>query len=225
MENRNYPVIYRIMHWAIALTMIFLLITIFLRLTWMNKENVADIIQNYLATTDKNLTRDELIVLAKQIRKPMWNWHIYAGYFLTGLFCLRLALPFFGKMKYANPLNRQLPFKVKFQYWAYLVFYICVAVSLITGLIIELGPKSMKGFMESIHVLSIYYLVPFLFIHIGGVLYAEFTTQPGIISRVVSGTKRAKTIIKDGTQNSTIVTGGVSSATDIFVAKKDQLTP
>jgi cytochrome b561 len=73
------------MHWAIALCVFILLLTIFLRLTWMNKENVADIIQNYLAATGTTLSRDELIVLAKQIRKPMWDWHIYAGYVLTGL--------------------------------------------------------------------------------------------------------------------------------------------
>jgi cytochrome b561 len=190
MENRDYSLIYRIMHWAIAFCMILLLFTIFLRLTWMNKENVADIIQNYLATTDKTLSREELIVLAKQIRKPMWNWHMYTGYVLTGLFCLRLTLPFFDKMKFANPLDKQLTIKVKFQYWVYLIFYACLTISLITGLTIEFGPKNMKNFMEEIHVLSIYYLIPFLIIHLGGVLISEFTKQPGIISRIVSGTKR-----------------------------------
>lgn len=192
MENRNYSPVYRIMHWAIAFCMLFLLITIFLRLTWMNRENVADIIQGFLADKDTTLTREELVVLAKRIRKPMWDWHIYTGYVLTGLICIRLSLPLFGSMKFANPFNKQLSLKTKFQYWVYLIFYVCVAVSLITGLIIELGPKSMKTSMEDIHVLSIYYLIPFLILHIGGVLLAEFTTQPGIISRIVGGTKRAK---------------------------------
>jgi len=192
MENRNYPVIYRIMHWSIAFCMIFLLITIFLRLTWMNKEHIANIIQGFLAATDKSLSREELIVLAKQIRKPMWNWHIYVGYILTGLFFIRLALPFFGKMKFSNPFNKQLSLKVKFQYWVYLIFYACVAISLITGMTIEFGPKNIKSFMEEIHVLSIYYLIPFLIIHAGGVLMAEFTTQPGIISSMVSGTKKVE---------------------------------
>jgi cytochrome b561 len=93
-------------------------------------------------------------------------------------------------MKFANPLNKQLSLKIKFQYWVYLIFYACLAISLITGLIIEFGPKNMKNFMEEIHVLSIYYLIPFIIIHLGGVLISEFTTQPGIISRIVSGTKR-----------------------------------
>jgi len=192
MENRNYPVIYRIMHWSIAFCMIFLLVTIFLRLTWMNKENVANIIQGFLAATDKSLSREELIVLAKQIRKPMWNWHIYVGYILTGFFSIRLAHPFFGKMKFSNPFSKQLSLKVKFQYWVYLIFYACVAISLITGMTIEFGPKNIKSFMEEIHVLSIYYLIPFLIIHAGGVLMAEFTTHSGIISSMVSGTKKVE---------------------------------
>ncbi|MCO6496653.1 MAG: cytochrome b/b6 domain-containing protein [Chitinophagaceae bacterium] len=187
MENRSYSGIYRIMHWAIAFCMIFLLITIFLRLTWMNKDHVADIIQSYLSTTDNSLSREELIVLAKQIRKPMWNWHIYTGYVLTGLFLLRLTLPFFGVMRFSNPFNNQLSLKVRFQYWVYLIFYFCLAISLVTGLTIEFGPKDMKNLMEEIHVLSIYYLIPFIIIHLAGVLYAEFTSQRGIISRIISG--------------------------------------
>ncbi len=192
MENKDYTIIYRIMHWAIAISMIFLLLTIFLRLTWMNREHIADIIQSYLATTNQSLSGEELIVLSKQIRKPMWEWHIYLGYVLTGLFCIRLALPFFDKMKFSNPFNKQLVLNEKFQYWVYLVFNTGVAISLVTGLIIKFGPKTLKSTMEEIHVLSIYYLITFLIIHFGGVLLAEFTTQHGIISRIISGTKLTK---------------------------------
>ena len=71
----------------------------------------------------------------------------------------------------------------------YFIFYIFTGISLITGLIIELGPKNLKTPMEEIHVLSIYYLVAFIVLHIGGVLYAEFTTSKGIISKIVSGNK------------------------------------
>ncbi|PIV48953.1 MAG: cytochrome B, partial [Flavobacteriaceae bacterium CG02_land_8_20_14_3_00_34_13] len=45
--------IYRIIHWAIAISFLLLLITIFLRLTWLNKFNVAAIIQEYLNDTDQ----------------------------------------------------------------------------------------------------------------------------------------------------------------------------
>lgn len=192
MENKTYSTAYRIVHWAIAISMILLLLTIFLRLTWMNKNHVADIIQNYLSTTDQTLSRDQAIILAKQIRKPMWDWHIYIGYVLVGLYSIRLVLPFFGQMQFSNPLKKELTIKAKFQYWVYIVFYVCVAVSLITGLIIEFGSKNLKKPMEEIHVLSIYYLLAFIFLHLGGVILAELTTEQGIISKIVSGPSKTK---------------------------------
>lgn len=190
MENRTYSSIYRIMHWAIALCMLTLLLTVFLRLTWLNKDHVADIIQNYMSGTDKPMTREEAITLAKQIRKPMWNWHLYLGYVLSGLFLIRLTLPLFGRMKFVNPFNKQLSAKTKFQYWVYIVFYIGVVTTLVTGLIMDFGPKTMKKPMETIHVLSLNYLIPFVILHLSGVLLAEFTEQPGIISRIVRGEKQ-----------------------------------
>lgn len=187
MKNKNYSAVYRMIHWSIAICMFLLLFTIFLRLTWMNKNNVAEIIQNYLNTTDQSLTQDQLIVLAKKIRQPMWDWHIYLGYALTGLFGLRFILPLFGEMKFQNPFNKELIFKEKFQNWIYLIFYVCVVISLATGLLIKFGSGEIKKSMEEIHILSIYYLIAFIILHIGGVLWSEFTNQKGIISRIMSG--------------------------------------
>ena len=191
METRNYSKVYRILHWLIAFSFIFLLITIFLRKTWMEKNHVAEIIQAFLA--DKGypaLPEDDAILLAKKIRKPMWDWHIYLGYVLTGLYCIRLAVPFFGEMKFSSPFKAGLDMKTKFQFWVYLVFYVCTAVSLITGLIIEFGPKEYKKPMEEIHELSLYYLLGFMILHFGGVLIAELTSDKGLVSRIISGSKK-----------------------------------
>lgn len=122
----------------------------------------------------------------------MWNWHIYIGYVLVGLFSIRFILPIFGHMKFQNPFDKNLSAKMKFQKWIYIIFYICVIVSLLTGLITELGPKELKKTMEEIHVLSIYYLLAFIGIHLAGVLIAEFSDQKGIISRIISGSKYEK---------------------------------
>jgi cytochrome b561 len=157
----------------------------------MEKNHVAGIIQDFLADNGHTaLSEDEAILLAKKIRKPMWNWHIYFGYVLTGLYCIRLAVPFFGEMKFSSPFKAELDSKTKFQFWVYLVFYVCTAISLITGLFIEFGPKNLKDPMEEIHVLSLYYLIGFMVLHFGGVLLAECTTQKGLISRIISGSKK-----------------------------------
>lgn len=190
METAKYSKIYRIIHWAIAISFTLLLITIFLRMTWLNKHNVSDIIQKFLSETDQTLTEDQTISLAKKIRQPMWMWHIYLGYILTGLFSLRFILPFFGEMKFQNPFAKNLSTKEKFQKWTYIVFYCCVIISLFTGLMIEFGPENYEKAMENIHVLSIYYLITFIVLHVSGILIAECTNDRGIISRIVSGTKK-----------------------------------
>ena len=189
MEKTKYSNIYRIIHWAIAFSFLLLLVTILLRLTWMNKNNMAVIIQSYLAGTDQVLSQDQILALAKKIRQPMWDWHIYLGYVLVGLFSIRFMLPVFGHMKFPNPFVKNLSAKVKLQKWTYILFYVFVIVSLTTGLILKFGSKEWKYPTEDIHKLGIYYLVAFIAIHLAGVLRAEFTDQKGIISRIVSGSK------------------------------------
>ena len=95
-------------------------------------------------------------------------------------------------MKFSNPFQKNLSLKNRFQYWVYLVFYVCVVLSLITGLMMEFGPTNLEELMEEIHVLSLYYLIPFLVIHLGGVLMAEFTTHKGIISEIISGKRKSQ---------------------------------
>ncbi|TDG36388.1 cytochrome b/b6 domain-containing protein [Pedobacter changchengzhani] len=189
MEIKTYSKVYRIVHWAIAISFLLLLVTIFLRLTWMNKNNMAVIIQDFLPDTGQKLSQEQAIALAKKIRQPMWDWHIYIGYVLLGLFSIRFILPAFGKMNIQSPFLQKQSFKVKFQKWTYLIFYACVIVSLTTGMMVMFGPKLLQKPMEEIHVLGIYYLLGFIAIHLGGVLIAEFTTQKGIISRIISGSR------------------------------------
>jgi cytochrome b561 len=186
MNNQVYSRTYRVLHWAIALTMLGLLTTILLRLGWMEKNHVADIMDPYLREQGVELSRDQLIVLAKKIRKPMWDWHIYLGYVLTGLYVIRMLVPFFGEMKLSNPLRKGLDMRVRFQYGVYAVFYVLVAASLVSGLIIELGPKSLKAQSEEIHELSIYYLLGFIVLHFSGIIWAEIRHDKGIVSRIIS---------------------------------------
>ncbi len=192
MEKTNYSRVYRLLHWAIAVSFLLLLITIFLRLTWMNKNNMAAIMQDYLSGSGQELSQDQLFAIAKKIRQPMWIWHIYLGYILVALFSIRFILPAFGQMQFQNPFGKNLSGKMKFKKWSYIIFYICVIVSLVTGLIIEFGPKTAKKPMEEIHVLGIYYLLAFIAIHLVGVFTAEFTNQKGIISGIISGKEDEK---------------------------------
>ena len=184
--HRTFSPIYRIMHWLIALCMIFMLITIFLRLNWMNKFHVANILNTELTKLDVNLEEDQLISIAKTIRKPMWDWHIYIGYVLLGLYTLRMLLPLFDEMKFRSPFKVK-TFKEKFELWSYAAFYIGMAITLMTGFFIVNGPKSIKKDLEEIHELSLYFILGFIVIHFTGILIAEYGKEKGIVSKMVSG--------------------------------------
>ncbi len=175
--TKKHSTINRVLHGAIALTLTLIIGTIFLRMTWLDKNNVADIIQGYLSTTDQSLSRDQAVVLAKQIRQPMWDWHWYLGYFLTGLLAIRFSLSLFGKMEFPHPFRKHLPLSKKFQAWVYFIFYICVSISLITGLILEFGSGDFIKPIKVVHKLSLYYLIPFIVIHLGGVLAAWYKKE------------------------------------------------
>ncbi|MEO6902550.1 MAG: cytochrome b/b6 domain-containing protein [Bacteroidia bacterium] len=192
MEKKSYSLAFRILHWSIAISFLLLLITIFLRLTWMNKNNMAAIIQDYLAENNSSLSHEQILILAKRIRQPMWQWHIYLGYILAGLYCIRLLLPLFGEMKFQNPFEKNITLKIKFKRFVYFIFYICFATSIITGLFIVFGPSNLKETMEDIHVLGIYYLVAFIAVHLSGVLIAECTDQKGIVSRIICDSETKK---------------------------------
>jgi len=185
--TKKYSPTYRILHWSIAIIMSLLLGTILLRLTWLNKANVAAIIGEYLAGTGQSLSQEQLTELAKKIREPMWIWHTYLGYLLTGLFSVRMILPVFGSMKLQNPLEKELVAREKLKKWTYIIFYLLIAVSLVTGLIIVWGPREYKQAMESVHILGIYYLIGFMLLHFAGIFIAEMTHEKGIISRIING--------------------------------------
>ena len=155
----------------------------------MNKNNMSDIIQHYLTGEGISLSEKQSITLAKQIRQPMWAWHIYIGYVITALISIRFIIPFLGVMKFQNPLAKDLTMKVRFQKWTYIIFYIGISMSLITGLVMIFGPKELAEKAEQKHILALYYLIPFIVIHIAGVFIAEFTNQKGIIYRIISGKK------------------------------------
>jgi cytochrome b561 len=187
LENKNFSFTHRLLHWLIAFSILFMMLTVFLRLTWLEKNNVAAILQDNLKALNISLNHDDAIKIAKQIRKPMWDWHIYTGYFLIGLYVLRLINLYFSGIKFPNPFHRASNLKQKIQGWTYIIFYFLMGISLITGFFIVNGSPDYKDFLESIHVQSIYYVVLFIIMHMAGLVISELSNGKGIVSKMIYG--------------------------------------
>jgi Ni,Fe-hydrogenase I cytochrome b subunit len=162
-------------------------LTIFLRLNWMNKNNMAEILINELNQRNIQLDGEEAVKIAKSIRRPMWDWHIYIGYVLTGLYFLRLLLMAIKGAAFKSPFNKLSTLKEKIQSWTYILFYILLGATLITGLLIIWGPEAYEHTVEEIHVLALYWLLGYMFVHLMGIVIGELGEKKGIVSKMING--------------------------------------
>lgn len=186
MKTPKFPILFRIVHWSMAFLILFILLTLFLRETWLDKHHIADILNTGLSELNIHLSQEELIVLAKQVRAPMWDWHLYAGYALIGVYILRVIALGSGQMP-LRKISSGNTWREKFQFGVYLVFYICLALSLITGVMIIYGPEALHEVMEDLHKMGLYYLIPYILIHFAGIVLGELGPNKGIVSEMISG--------------------------------------
>ena len=189
MREKRFGLVNRLLHWAIAFTVLFLLLTILLRMGWMNKDNIGKIVQASLKVSGQAISLEQAQQIGKDVRRPMWNYHILAGYVLIGLYLIRAGLTAINGIAFKNPFSGETSGKEKFRSWLYIIFYFLLAVSLFTGLMVVNGPKDLKEGMEWIHVKSLYYVVVFIIVHILGVVIADAGAEKGVISRMITGSK------------------------------------
>ena len=104
-------------------------------------------------------------------------------------FCGTFTLTWVQGLGFANPLKKGVSQYDKFKSWVYIVFYLFLGAALFTGMMKELGPESTEHIMEEIHVLSLYFAIPFIVLHTFGVLIADAGKERGIISKIISGDK------------------------------------
>src|ERR1700754_984576 len=190
MNEKRFNLTHRLLHWAIAFTLLFLLLTILLRMGWMNMNHVGNIIQRNLDKSGTTISAKDAALIGKEVRRPMWNYHYLAGYTLIGLYLLRMILIASQGIAYKGPFSKGATLKDKFKGWVYIIFYCLLAISLFTGLLTLYGPKDWHNALSAIHTKGIYYLATFIILHLGGVLLAELGPEKGIISKMVSGDKK-----------------------------------
>ncbi len=187
MNNREFSLLHRILHWTIALGLMFILVTIFLRLNWMAKEHTAQIIQQQLTEVNISLQTSQAVKIGKAIRKPMWDWHIYIGYILFGLYLLRIIYIVVKGFQFDSPFSSGNNKMEKVQFWVYLGFYFFLGISLITGMLMVNGPEGIHDIAETIHKPSLLWLILFLILHFGGLIKGEYGPKQGIVSKMISG--------------------------------------
>jgi len=180
---------FRIWHWLHAFVVLGLLGTVFLRKTFLSWRANSEILTEKLFDMDIEVTLDQAKVLAKSIRAPMWDWHIYLGYALAALLIYRVVL-FFTH----NVQKSELSLHKKMVKLSYIGIYALLAFMTISGFIIHfyqlLGlEKTTAHDIKEIHELLYNLVMIFVGLHIVGVFVAENRDEKGIISEMINGGK------------------------------------
>lgn len=179
---RQFSVSFRLWHWLNAIVMVGIFITVLLRESVMDKHSVGTIIQTKLGELGTAITEEQAIMIAKAIRAPMWDWHIYLGIAMSLLLVWRLAMVIKNGFGFDdNPRMQKI-------YHLYRVVYAVLAAMSISGLMLYLEfAEAMEESIESLHSVLGWGIFAFIALHVVGVVLAERSDQPGLVSRMISG--------------------------------------
>jgi cytochrome b561 len=151
---------------------------------WMGKSSITEAIDQ---TTPNALTAQQKSGIAKAIMSPMWEWHEVAAYIILGAFVLRIIYMLAKGIRFPHPFGKNNTSKEKMQGWIYILFYLFVGVTTVTGFYISWIDGNLKGTMETVHKWSIYWFPVFILLHFGGIVIAECTNKKGITSQMIGG--------------------------------------
>ena len=185
-ESLHYTKLHRSLHWIIALSMIALFATGFMRMFWIERDFISSVLGTELP--DLELTKTQLRAITKNIREPMWKWHEIFAKVMFVAFTARVIYMFRKGIKFPNPLNNTLPVKERFQGLTYVLFYVLVAVSITTGICIEYHLLDQwHDAIEETHKLGAYWFPAFAILHFGGLAISEISDKKRVIGKMIYG--------------------------------------
>ena len=156
----------------------------------MNKDKVSAILLEKLSQKGIHLSKAEGVIIGKAVRYPMWRWHVWSGYVLIGLYMFRMLIFRLQGVPFKNPFKKHLDKKERFKSVIYVLFYICLTTSLLTGIILVWFPRewdTLHHLAQDIHIKALYYAISFIVLHLGGLVLGELGKDKGIISRMIHG--------------------------------------
>lgn len=200
------PVSLRIWHWLNVMVIFGLLLTVLLRKTLFSWRANSVIIEQKLQMAGTTVAPETAKDIAIALRDHLWIWHVYLGYTLAALILFRIfimifiqkkclsmeAIKNFKNLKLVNPEQKQKATKMAMIRLLYVIFYIFTVLMVITGLIMafeetfKFAESTMK-IIEEFHEVSMWFFILFIASHILGLIKAEVTDEPGLISDMING--------------------------------------
>jgi Ni/Fe-hydrogenase 1 B-type cytochrome subunit len=205
-KEKKYSSSMRLWHWANALVISALLITVLINATLLKSKNSSPLIKAELQKAGAQVTDDQAYKAAHMLSDKVWDVHIYLGYALTALLLFRLVLEFFqladqkfirtfktawhnfGQTQKEREASRyELVVKI-----IYTAFYLLLIIMVFTGLFLTFEDffapyKSIRHTVKNVHGFCMYLVLAFIAVHMIGVFLSERKDGKGIVSDMING--------------------------------------
>lgn len=206
-STHDYSAPLRVWHWGNALLVAGQLITILFIKVIVKPKALVPEFQAAAQRAGGTLTKEQGMNIARLMSERLWDWHIAIGLALAAFWVywlvLQLTAPperrFAARLAAAARRYRLVPpaehtdarheLLIKLSYAA---FYLFISVMAVTGLALTWADDvpwlhSIEHVVKQVHSVTMYLLIAFAVVHIGGVVWAELTKDHGLISRMVGG--------------------------------------
>lgn len=205
--THDYSAPLRAWHWGNALLVAGQLVTILFIKVIVKPKALVPEFQAAAGQHGGTLTKEQGLSIARLLSERMWDWHIAIGLALAAFWLywlvVQLTAPaerrFGARLRAAARHYRLAPpaehadarhtLLVKL---SYLAFYLFIAVMVLTGLALTWADDvpwlhGIEHAVKQVHNVTMYLIIAFVGSHIAGVVWAELTSDHGLISRMVGG--------------------------------------
>lgn len=205
--NESHSIAIRIWHWVTFLTISASLVTVLLASTIYTTSGNTEMVKELMKEKGGSANKDQAWAVAHEFSDKLWMLHKYIGYGLAFLLLTRIIIEFAqpSTEKLKSKFSRMLKFRFtnseqktnRTHYlWVqsgYLIFYFLILVMALTGLGLAYEDvpffKNIHEPLMDIHEIFQYGIYIYILTHITGVILAETTRFPGMVSRMI-GKKR-----------------------------------
>lgn len=204
------PIGLRFWHWFNAVVILGLLGTVVLRKTFLSWRSNAALIEAKSQAAGTAISADLAKQIAVNLRDNMWDWHIYLGFALGALLLMRILVGIFivrkcpanyalskiWSLQQVAPEDKGKALHYAFVKTGYALFYLATLLMVVSGFLLNFAEplalaKNMTEFLKEAHELLMWFFVIFVAGHILGVVVAENSDDPGLVSDMIHGGKNS----------------------------------
>lgn len=205
--NHKHALAIRIWHWVTFGLFTATIVMVLLANTLFDTRGNIGMVQDQVKEKGGVVTNDQARNVAHEYNDKLWNTHKIIGYILCFALLSRIVIEvavskeerILNRIKQASTISKLSINKIDdskhyiMVKYLYLLFYLLFFIMACTGLVLAFEDteflKPIHNAAKSLHEFVQYLIYGYIVIHLVGVIMADVTNNPGIVSRMINSGK------------------------------------